>query len=223
VNQTTPLGNWATNASTAATTLSVTLSSASGEVVVATGDWDYGAVTQNTQPASGQTALWTTNGNYLGTAVSTKPGAASVTDTFTSSDSQQCTIAAVALKPAAAAAVSGTTFTQTPSFCSSFTLPSGGAVTITNYISNLTGTIPASPAVSAVLQYGSTPFISFSSANYYGNTTTGILVWSGALASKPSTSSSECSAVTEKRRRAVPAGTVGGRTAGAKYPASHNR
>ncbi len=181
VNQTTPLGNSATNGSSGSTTLSVVVSSASGELVVSTADWDYGAVTQNTQPAAGQTALWTTNGNYLGAAASTKPGAASVTNTFTSSNSQQCTGVAVALKPAAAAAISGTSFTQAPSLCNPLALPSGGAVTITNYIANITGTLPANPDVTAVLSYGTTPFIVLGSPTYYS--AAGILVWSGTLSS----------------------------------------
>ena len=186
VNQTTPLGAAATNSAATGTTASVTVSSASGELVFSTADWDVGLVAQVVSPGAGQTQLWATNGNYTGAAASTKPGAASVTNTYTASNSQQWTIAAVPIKPASGGGGGGTntvTFNQTPNFCQNFVMPAGGTVTITNYVTVTSGvgTMPANPAITATLKYGANIILTLSSPIY--NSTVGTLVWSGTVAS----------------------------------------
>ncbi len=75
------------------------------------------------------------------------------------------------------------TFVQTPSFCSPFTLPSGMPVAITNYITNFSGAMPASPPIQALLKKGTnaataTTMIALTNASFAG----GVLGWSGTLA-----------------------------------------
>ncbi|MGA3163264.1 MAG: SdrD B-like domain-containing protein, partial [Verrucomicrobiota bacterium] len=183
VNQAAPFGNSATNSATTGTTATVTISSASGELVFSIADWDVGAVAQTVAASAGQTTVWATNGNYTGAAASTKPGATSVTNTYTAPDSQQWTIAAVSIKPAAVGgpATNVTTFAQTPAFCSEFTMPSNNLITITNYITVTNGVMPASPAVSATLQYNGTNIITLSNPTYSAANSN--LVWSGVLTS----------------------------------------
>ncbi len=51
-----------------------------------------------------------------------------------------------------------TQFSQSPTFCSSFTMPSGGALSVRNYVSVPSGTLSANPAITATLNHGSTTF-----------------------------------------------------------------
>ncbi len=74
------------------------------------------------------------------------------------------------------------TFAQTPTFCKPFALPAGSPVAVTNYVSIVSGSMPASPAIRAILKRGTnaanaTPFITLTNAAYSG----GILGWSGNL------------------------------------------
>ncbi len=73
------------------------------------------------------------------------------------------------------------TFTQAPSMCSPLTIKAGQPITITTYVSIISGTMPASPAISAVLKYGSTNIITLNNPTY--NSGTGILTWTGTLGS----------------------------------------
>ncbi|MBX3731532.1 MAG: DUF11 domain-containing protein [Verrucomicrobiae bacterium] len=72
------------------------------------------------------------------------------------------------------------TFTQTPTFCSSFAMPSGQTVTIKAYYSMVSGTIGT--AVGASLRYGATTFFSASSATTGSDANGTFLQWSGPLA-----------------------------------------
>ena len=184
VNQTTPLGSFASNSDTTGTTASRTLSSASGELVYSTADWDVGNTPQTIDPGAGQTALWSRNGNYTGAAASTEPGAASVTVSYTSDDDQQWTLAAVPIRPATTSGVISTTFTQTPTMAGNFAMPAGGQVTVTSYISVTSGTPSAPVYMTATLRYGGSTFATLTNPalTSLGG---GIyrLVWAGALAS----------------------------------------
>jgi hypothetical protein len=100
VNQSTPLGTFASAAGISGTTASVNASSASGELVFDTiAYWGCNSVTVG----AGQTQQWNVNycvpGHITG-AGSTKPGAASVTMSWTLQYSSSWTIGAVPIKPA---------------------------------------------------------------------------------------------------------------------------
>jgi hypothetical protein len=73
-----------------------------------------------------------------------------------------------------------TTFTQSPSFCSSFIIKSG-TISVSNYISVVYGSMPANPAITATLRYGATNIITLSNPVY--NNATGLLSWTGNIAS----------------------------------------
>lgn len=181
VHQSTPLGTYTSKTTSSTTSASLTVSSASGELV-----FDAIAVDGESSSnialtaSSGQTARWTTNTtNYLSGGSSTKAGASSVTMGWSWSSSNQYAIGAVAIKPAAAE--STTTFTQTPVQCSALSMPAGGTINITTYVNVTSGTMPANPNLSAVLKYGTTTFATLTNPTY--NSTAGTLTWSGALAS----------------------------------------
>ncbi len=77
---------------------------------------------------------------------------------------------------------SSATFAQTPAFCETFTLAAGSPVTVTNYVSILSGAMPASPAISALLKAGTNAasaitVLTLTNAAYSG----GLLGWSGNL------------------------------------------
>ena len=74
------------------------------------------------------------------------------------------------------------TFVQTPAFCKAFSLPGGSPVAVTNYVSIASGSMPASPAIRAILKRGTNAanaaaFITLTNAAYSG----GMLGWSGTL------------------------------------------
>ena len=116
-------------------------------------------------------------GEIDGGGTSTKPGAASVSMTWTGASSQDWAIGAVPIKPAPA--ITNTIFTQSPALCSSLTIKAGTTITITNYVSIISGSMPANPSITAVLKYGSTNIITLSSPAY--NSGTGIVTWTGTL------------------------------------------
>lgn len=89
----------------------------------------------------------------------------------------------VAIKPAPSAGggAGGTvTFTQTPDFQKDFILPLGGTVSVVTHVNVTSGTLPANPAVEAVLAHDGTPFATLSSPVY--NSGAGTLTWTGTLA-----------------------------------------
>ncbi len=72
-----------------------------------------------------------------------------------------------------------TTFTQIPTMCAPLSLPAGGSVGATLYLSNVNGTMTASPEISAALKYGTTTFAKLVSPTY--DSGTGILTFTGTL------------------------------------------
>jgi uncharacterized repeat protein (TIGR01451 family) len=186
VNQATPYGAFFSNVGTSTATLTnvnVVVTSAPGELVfdtVALRSQNFGAVGS---PGANQTALWKTYFNSkVASGASTQPGAASVTNSWTTSGNNDWVIGAVSIKPAASAGSTNVTvFTQTPGFCSNFVMPSNNFVIITNYITVTNGVLPANPAVTATLQCNGTNLIALSNPTY--NSAAGYLVWSGVLTS----------------------------------------
>ena len=87
-----------------------------------------------------------------------KPGAASVTVTYTAGDAQEWAIGAVAIKPAGGGGGGAVTasFTQAPTFASAFTIPTGTTPTVTAHYTVNSGSMPASPTISAILKKGVT-------------------------------------------------------------------
>ena len=73
------------------------------------------------------------------------------------------------------------TFTQGTVLCSPLTIKIGRNITVTNYITVTSGTMPANPNITAVLRYGTTNFITLTNPVY--NSTTGLLTWTSTLAS----------------------------------------
>ena len=175
VDQTTPLGTFAgTQAKTAAPSISV--ASATGELV-----YDVVAFRNETlSVGSGQTQSWNiaTGGEMYGGG-STEPGASSVSMNWTASASQDWAIGAISIKPTPLA--TNTTFTQNPVLCSPLTIKSGQTITVTNYITVLNGSMPASPNITAVLKYGTTNIITLSNPTY--NSGSGLLTWTGTIGS----------------------------------------
>ena len=186
VNQTTPFSAMSTNGGNS-TTPSVTIASATGDEVfnlIASR-----SATSGTTTGSGQVRYWSlpsTGGGYtsLG-AASIAPGAGSVTNSWTTPSGTYWSSIAVSIQPAAGGgsgpATNATSFVQTPLFASPFTMPAGGTVTITNYITITNGSLSSGPAVTATLQYNGTNIITLSNSTYSAASNT--LVSSGVLAS----------------------------------------
>ncbi len=81
----------------------------------------------------------------------------------------------------ATAGGTNTTFTQSPALCSPLTIKAGQPITITNYITIVSGSMPANPNITATLKYGSNIIISLFNPTY--NSGTGLLTWTGTLGS----------------------------------------
>ena len=169
VHQTMPTGTFQ-GADGESSTASVTVSSAAGEMVV---DVLYIDASITATPGAGQTQRWNLDNGRVG-AGSTEAGAASVDMTWSVGD--EWNISAVSLKPAPATDPS-VTFTQSPALCGDLTIKAGETITVTNYVSIVTGSMPASPAITATLSYGATNIITLANPSYSG----GLLTWTGTL------------------------------------------
>ena len=177
VDQTTPLGTYASvagpNNTGNASRPSVSVTSASTDLVYAAvavdGDGSGGQPPTDVDlaPGSPATQLWSQAAvNRVRGESSSRSAAASPATTTTMSwgytTDQQWAIGGVAIKPAGSAVAGGVaTFTQTPTFCSPFTLPSGGTITVKSYYTISAGAIGT--AVSASLKYGAGPTDIFTS------------------------------------------------------------
>ena len=170
VNQTTPFGpvstNWLSTASPTSATNIVT--SATNELVYQIVNWDGNGTSYTITPGTGQTALWNSGPSTYSVicGASTKPGPSSGTSStnyWSINTARRYVAVAVSIKPTTGGsggpATNVTSFVQTPAFCSAFTMPSNNLVTITNYITVTNGVMPASPAVTATLQYNGTKLL----------------------------------------------------------------
>ena len=170
VDQTTPLGTFA-SAQANSNNPTVNVASASNELV-------YDVVAKRNQSltvGAGQTQRWNLpSGWEMYGGGSTEPGAAATTMSWTAG-SENWAIGAVSIKPSSL--FNTISFTQSPVLCSDLIITTGGSVTVTNYLSNITGSIPANPNITAVLKYNSTTIISLSNPTY--NSGTGLLTWTG--------------------------------------------
>jgi uncharacterized repeat protein (TIGR01451 family) len=180
VNQTTPYGPFFSNVGTG-TSVSLSVSSAPGELVFDTvmlRSANFGAAGS---PGASQTALWKTYfNNRVSSGASTQPGAATVTDTWTAASSVDWAIGAISIKPAASlGSTNATTFSQTQPFCSNFVMPSNNFVVITNYIAVTSGSMPVNPLVTAALQYNGANFLTLTNPTY--SAVSSNLIWSSLL------------------------------------------
>lgn len=192
VDQTTPLGTVAV-ASGSTGTPTVNVASASNELVfdVMAREWPGTAT-----PGTNQTELWEQSDadDVLG-AASTKAGAASVTMAWsTNNNTYPWSQIAVPIKATSSSTSSSTTFTQTPVQCSALSMPAGGTVNITTYVNVTSGTMPATPNISAALKYGTTTFATLTNPTY--NSTAGTLTWTGALANNTTIPAGQAIALT---------------------------
>lgn len=76
------------------------------------------------------------------------------------------------------AGTTSTTFTMAPALCDSLVIKAG-TITVRTYVTISSGTMPANPAVTALLRYGSTTIINLTNPVYSG----GMLTWTGTLGS----------------------------------------
>ncbi|GEP41717.1 hypothetical protein BGE01nite_10080 [Brevifollis gellanilyticus] len=181
----TPLGAFAST-STLTGSPNVNVPSAAGDLI-------FGVVAgrnaANYTITGGGTSLWASTpytGQTSGAAQS-KTGVATQTNisfgSGTSGNALLAAIGGVALK----AAPSGTTtatFTQAPTFASTFTLPVGATPVVTAHYNVATGTMPSTPSITAVLKKNTTTFATSTSASASTSTGNGILTLNfGALAS----------------------------------------
>jgi hypothetical protein len=178
VNQTTPLGTAKNSTGTSTLAALSGISSGADELVfgVEGNRDDVIAIAVN-----GENKIWE---DYQGSRSDgigfTKTGSASVTSSFTLSTSMEWAMTAVSIKPRPA--ISGNplvTFTESPALCSDLTIKGGQTIEVNAYISNLIGTMPASPSVSAQIKYGVNNVITLNTASY--NSISGTLFWSGII------------------------------------------
>lgn len=74
----------------------------------------------------------------------------------------------------------GISFNQSPAFCSPFTITGGQPITITNYVNVTSGSMPATPDITATLWTGCSNTIAILSNPSY-NAATGLMTWTGTL------------------------------------------
>jgi hypothetical protein len=87
-----------------------------------------------------------------------------------------------------------TTFTQAPALCNTLTIKAGETITVSNFLSIESGTMPANPSINAELKYGATNIFTLSNPTY--NSGTGLLTWTGALGSDVAVPAGESIALT---------------------------
>jgi hypothetical protein len=169
VDQSTPLGTFA-SASGWTSSPSLSVSSASGQMV-----FDVLSVRQTTAltPGAGQTERWDFSRGEIRSGASTEPATSATTTMSWTSGLGYWAIGGVAIRPAAV--VNNVVFTENPVLCSALTIKANTAITVQAYINVISGSMPASPTISAVLRYGATNIITLSSPSY--NSSTGIMTW----------------------------------------------
>ncbi|MBI3882634.1 MAG: tandem-95 repeat protein, partial [Verrucomicrobia bacterium] len=181
VNQTTPYGAFQSDNGNG-TNASLVIASATNELVLDT--VMLRSTTLNGVANTNQTERWKVPffNSRVGAGGSTRAGAASLTNAWSGTAAADWVLAAISIKPVAGTGgTNATVFTQAPAFCKNFAMPATGNVTITNYVTILSGAMPANPAITAQLSYGGTNFLTITNPAY--NSGAGTLVWNGTIAS----------------------------------------
>ena len=190
VDQTTPLGSYQSasvgNAGAGGggvTSHTFAATSASGELLYDCLALDGETTAYTATVGASQTSRWTRNtSNSLFAGGSTAAGAAIVNLAWTWSpaDPQQYGYSVVSIKPASAGGSPTATFTQAPGFASTFTMPAASAPSVSAYYTVATGSMPATPNITAELKKNGTTFATSTSAS----AASGLLTFNfGALSS----------------------------------------
>ena len=167
VHQVTPLSNFASQSGSSSNP-SLDVSSASNEVVFSV------AGANNTITAVSGTPKWNlTQGGLYGSA-SSQPGASTANVSYVVGGGaalRSWVMAGVSIRPSLGATA---TFTQVPELCSPLIIKAN-QLTVKTYINILSGTMPASPSITAVVRYGSTNVVSLNNPVY--NSAENSLTW----------------------------------------------
>ncbi len=179
VDQATPLGTSVTGGSGKGNAFSLNVASATNDLVVDSFAVDGDGTNTAPTPSvgSGQTLLESMKpAIYLNGSVSSKPGAASTTNMSWSwtGPKQQPAGVAVAIKPASGGGNS-VAFTQTPTFATAFTMPSGATPSASVYYTVATGSMPTNPNITAVLKNGATTIVTTTGVSASAATGSGLL------------------------------------------------
>ncbi|MBC7886182.1 MAG: SprB repeat-containing protein, partial [Saprospiraceae bacterium] len=174
VHQTTPTGTPSTAIGNS-NSMSLNIASAVGDLVVS-------VVSKRNASSSFTTSQTQRYSAYLdetrGAGNSTVATTTSTTLNWTSTNGSGYAMAGVAVKQAGGNPT--TTFTQSPAMCSDFVIKAG-TVTVKNYLSIISGTMPSNPNITAVLKYDAVNIITLTNPSY--NSSTGLLTWTGTLGS----------------------------------------
>ena len=169
-----------TSTGVAASVPNMNVTSVAGDVVV-----DVVAIDVNgtLTPNGSQTQQWMVKGpgGDMSGGSSTKAGAASVNMAWTYSGAITKWVGAAISLRALPVFVASTTFTQGTTMCSDLNIKGSKTITVTNYVSVTSGTMPANPSITATLQYGGNNIITLSNPAY--NSVAGTLTWTGTRAS----------------------------------------
>ena len=146
-------------------------------------------VANPTNAGPNQTVFYKYGDGNEGGGASYRVGAATVTNIWRWAAPQANVDVAVTINPSTNGASGGggpatntTSFAQTPVLALPFTLPAGGAVSITNYITLTNGTFSANPNVTAMLQSNGVNFLTLTNPVFTASGGITNLVWSGTLA-----------------------------------------
>lgn len=173
VNQATPLNTYSANSGNNSNA-SISVLSANNQLVFAV----VGA--NNVLTSTSGNARWNiAQSSFYGAGKTQIGSAVSATATYNvnGGTSRAWVMAGVSIRPSSGATAS---FTQTPAMCSPLNIKTN-AIVVTTYVNVTSGTMPANPAVTATLRYGSTNIITLSNPTF--NSTTNTLTWTGSLAS----------------------------------------
>ncbi|MCL4201928.1 MAG: hypothetical protein KJ000_05495, partial [Pirellulaceae bacterium] len=182
VDQTTPLGT--PNATTGhSTSPSVDVPSVAGDLVfdVLSGETSSGTISlgdnqtlNGTEPADRGVVRLRSSREPATTTTTT------MSYTFTSA--KNWAIRGVAIKPASGGGGTTTaTFTQDTPLASNLGLPSGQPINVISYVNIASGSMPATPNITATLKHGATTFATLTSPTY--DSGAGTLTWSTTLGS----------------------------------------
>ncbi len=156
----------------------------------AVGDLVYGIFANEKDPTltagGGQTLQWdiqndNVTSNKMHMAGSTKVATSASTNmSWTMSNPDHHENTALVLKPVPGPpTITNTTFTQSPALCSNLTVKAGQTITVTAYVSILSGSMPATPGISAALSLGGVSTLNLTNPSYSG----GLLTWTTSLPS----------------------------------------
>ena len=78
-------------------------------------------------------------------------------------------------------ALQNVSFTEAPVLCSPLTIKASQTISVSAYVSVISGSMPATPSITAILKSGITPILTMSAPSY--DSGTGIISWTGTIGS----------------------------------------